>query len=932
MDSVPPVRLSVRTRTVVVAVLALALVVTGALVARRGRRARDATPSPAMAVLFSGCARVRVGPVCELKATREIRLWLPADFGSLVAVDVAGTPVSAASTTPVRGGVRFATTVPMGATRLEVHVRTRGESSTFALAVTPLDTPAWFEEVRALFRAGKLDEALARAVEIEAKGAGVMDTQRVLFVKSRVWMAQGKAAAAEGAFRESVAFALANGLLSDAADDSFALAYLLSERQHRVADARTVLDAIAGSLSGYPDGEALASYHRALLSSSTGNPRRALPALEEAIEKAERLGHSDAARGARETMAMELGQVGRHAEALEILRAIDRTEDAQTPSCLRLVTKYNIAFSELLSLQSTGDAVADADARADAVRLLQEAADLDCAETYRTAGVLAELATALAQAGKATEGRRCLERARALAPDAKADLGAGMLHADGTLAMAEGDPRRALRAFEEEQRIAHAEFRRAIEWSAVVGRASALEALGELRPAADAYSSAEEILDDLVVAVPLGEGRGTFLADRSATARARVDLLLRLGDTASALAAMRGSQRRVIASLAAARHLATLEGPDRARWEEAILTYRRERAELDDLASRDDTLSRQSAESARAARTDAHARLRGSLDAALAALRMGRVARAPLPSHAQPGTLVLAYHPLPHGWAGIAVYGATLRAARIDDFHEGAAPEALAAQLFAPFADLLAAAPRVQFLPYGAAGAIDLHALPFAGAPLVTTHDIEFAIGSDAFAAEAEPTRVGALVVADPTSDLPAAWKDGEAISALLESGRRPPVIRLMGRDATREELQRGFATSRMFFFSGHGVHAGSEGLDSALVLARHVSITAGDVLAMPNVPPEILLAACEAGKAESTAPAPGLGIAQAFLVAGARSVIAPTRPVRDGDAAILTRASVASLAPGASWDAAAALAAGQREMRRLRPNGDWAAFRAFVP
>src|SRR5438046_7321506 len=93
-------------------------------------------------------------------------------------------------------------------------------------------------------------------------------------------------------------------------------------------------------------------------------------------------------------------------------------------------------------------------------------------------------------------------------------------------------------------------------WRASLGRGEALEAMHRLDLAAGAYEQAEALLERHSLAIPLGEGRGGFLAQSNRSARLLVDLLVRLGRNADALEAARRARARVLNGVARAMRLA----------------------------------------------------------------------------------------------------------------------------------------------------------------------------------------------------------------------------------------------------------------------------------------------------------------------------------------------------------------------------------------
>jgi CHAT domain-containing protein len=63
------------------------------------------------------------------------------------------------------------------------------------------------------------------------------------------------------------------------------------------------------------------------------------------------------------------------------------------------------------------------------------------------------------------------------------------------------------------------------------------------------------------------------------------------------------------------------------------------------------------------------------------------------------------------------------------------------------------------------------------------------------------------------------------------------------------------------------------------------------DILALPRSPRWVVLAGCEAGASSEASAVESLGLAHAFVGAGARAVIAPVRPVPDRETAALMQA-----------------------------------------
>jgi len=260
------------------------------------------------------------------------------------------------------------------------------------------------------------------------------------------------------------------------------------------------------------------------------------------------------------------------------------------------------------------------------------------------------------------------------------------------------------------------------------------------------------------------------------------------------------------------------------------------------------------------------------------------------------------------------------------------------------------AAAQVTVIPYGALRGVDLHAAPWRGAPLAASKPVAYAVdlpaakaaapaalaGGGAGSPVADPPRDlpakvttpaerdGSLVVGDPLRNLPQARREAEAVHAALSARGQPSALQL-GEQATRSALRQALGTVRHLHYAGHG-RFGGEGWDSALPLADG-ELNAGDILTLP-VPPVVVLAGCETGRA-AEGPLESIGLAQAFILAGARAVVASSRPVDDRMAA---RLSEALYEQGGRPEPPALPERLRQAQRKLRDEGaDWSAFRVLV-
>jgi CHAT domain-containing protein len=194
--------------------------------------------------------------------------------------------------------------------------------------------------------------------------------------------------------------------------------------------------------------------------------------------------------------------------------------------------------------------------------------------------------------------------------------------------------------------------------------------------------------------------------------------------------------------------------------------------------------------------------------------------------------------------------------------------------------------------------------------------------------------RVAAVVLAPDPETLPASRDEALAVGRTLVGARR-----VVGRGATEARLREALAGAAVVHVAGHGVMNATNPMFSHLELARGSGRSGDDgrlevheVLDVPVASTLVFLSGCETGlgAAWSTGFVSGedyATLAQAFLYAGARNVVATLWRVQDDGAAALAERFYQHLR---SVSPAEALAAAQREMLanpRYHAPYHWAAY-----
>lgn len=341
---------------------------------------------------------------------------------------------------------------------------------------------------------------------------------------------------------------------------------------------------------------------------------------------------------------------------------------------------------------------------------------------------------------------------------------------------------------------------------------------------------------------------------------------------------------------------------------------------------------------ARAARASQLAQAQQGLDRAVAGLGDPGERRESSFSPPGPGEVILAYHPLPQGWVGFAAHGRDVEVATFDlpaealtDPSASGSRRILARSLLEPFRTAIEHAGRVRILASGRLRSIDFHSLPFGGEPLLGQHLVVYSLDLPSRSLPAPPAGGTALLVADPEGDLPAARQEATAVAAAVRTwGPAWRLERLDATDAQAGKVGQELSRVSLFHYAGHGTFSGFAGWDSTLTLAAGSRLTLGDLLTLRPVPRWIVLSACNAGHSSEQASGEGLGLANAFLLAGAQEVIAATRPADDRIARDLMHELYQSWRPG--MDLSRQLQHAQLACGRQHPEADCASFRLLKP
>jgi hypothetical protein len=889
---------------------------------------------PPPEVEYSGCWAFysEPEPVCSLfpDPDRRLRLWVRAPLPNEKIEIHAGGQSLVSLGVEINGGRYYRLDIPKQADQLTVSLLLPdgNRGSSWSLRLAESDKPWWFDEIKDL----PPPEAKRRLENLKRsalpKNRGVVWRQLALLARL-----EGDSEKEELYLKEGISADRSNHCWSGELEKVTRLAGLYIG-QGRFGDAEQILAKLQFPPKAPADAKYLTAFHWGLLGEADGDYRSALEQLQKTYDLAGRLRVTKYLRQAEQVQVRVLQHLGRSREASALVESLlNKSQLDPNNPCDRGDLLNNAGWFWLFEHESGKDAK-------DPTQMLEQAqSEFEKNRCTREKKLNARLNLALAyqQAGRWPEAQRELDQARAV--HAKPNL-AEFLWWDDLEAreeIAKGHAGRALDLYEELGKKAVLVHSPEGTLRALLGRAKAHIALNQRPDAIEALAEADREMEEQSRHIPVQEGLDTFFAYQEAATRRYLSLLLEDRQKKSAFDLARRSRSRLLRQLAVRDRLRQLTGEKQQSWLALLSKYNALRNAVDNDAADRWKLAASEDKHAREAEATNLAEARKALDSALSSLPHDTGEGELSPS--RPEEVILIYHPLPEGkWVAFAATQVGIEVAYPKLPAELPTNlETLASILLKPsrsFELAIGAARSVRILAYGPLRSVDFHALPFAGGePLMASRLVAYSLDLPLSSPPSIDGRLEALVVSNPKENLPEANKEAGTVATAVKAWRPSwKLTPLNGRDARSDAVLRALPYSRLFHYAGHGIFAGFAGWDSELPLANNSRLTLGDVLALRPVPAWVVLSACDAARTSQEAPGEGIGLANAFLLAGSQQVVAATRPVVDRSANDLMTELYGEWQPGE--DLAHALQRAQRAGYRKDPSarGAWASFRLLVP
>lgn len=908
-------------QTSILIVVAMLMMCGSCLRCGQGREAEPVQTQP-LTLLYTGCREVLTGPVCVLDKEAKLTVWIPSNTTDHVDI-TAGSGAAVHPGEWVDSGRRYEVEVGAAATELVATRSTAAGKEVFRLKLAHRAIPEPLVRAEQLKAQGELKQAQG-AIEHAIASSPQEDIALYLSLLARLRLAQGDAEQAISLLRQAIRKHEASGRISQSIVDTHVLVHALVYNGRKFGEARAAL-AASGTLPAHCDSGYYRAYSRGSLSFEVDDLRGAADAFETSQRLAGRCGLSALVAMAQNEWALVLSAAGRWEEASQAFATVvDRFRNSASEVGLVTATT-NLAWHEyfrhLVEPTRSFNIYAQLEATLELARALGAIGEA------KISNLQVNLALAALLEGKVDLAARHLALARQAGLGRDPRLGLWAMDADAQIAASQGLSDDALSKYDQIVALSQSTTFAESELRGLIGRARIYQSRGENRLALLAYASAENLVSESALRVGLTDGRAAMLAARQVATREHLSLLVSLGRNEEALEVFRHARRRTLQGLMHGVTLSKLSQPAQAKWDQAVSEYLVVRERLAATAADDWQLPKERLAAVRAERVAQEQAAVRKFDAVQASLvRSG--GQDPAFAEPKPGELLLAIGRGKDSWVAWAKTQEGILSADLGGDFSPLDPASMARVLEARLGDQLVAAKRIALLPDPALESADLHALVIAGTPLGLRAEVFYSLdlpASRSATALADDHRP-ALVVGDPEGDLPSARAEATKVAATLQ-GAGLSVQRLSGTEASFAALLSALPESSHFHYAGHAESMPQEGWGSALRLANGTRMQPADVLALSHGPRSVALLGCSTGVA-SSGPASTLGVAQAFVAAGAAEVIAASRPVSDQDAAALGESLYQNwktgqgLGPAFVATSAAAAASGV----------DWAALRLYRP
>ncbi len=838
-------------------------------------------------VEYAGCAEVFDNRICAVSSeNKTLKVWVETEPSADIRID-AGHGAKISSPTVVEGGQRFEVTLGDEVDSLVVTAKNgKNQSNQKRLLLQHIAIQPVLETIEKARLSGDLQQAKSL---LEKNLSALGDDATSL--EARMALSAGEMPQAISLFKESILRYRSKGRTLSAVYDACRLVYLLIINQSDFVAAEEWIRFCEFADRSFVELAHRITYFRSLVALVVGRYRDALADISEAEAIVRRFDFSDRFLGILLHRTSILQQLGRLEEAKRVLDQIDDFFEKQPHStpCQQSLVLENRAWLILLKLEAGESDATDPISLLLQARHIGETA-LNCEWNSRV-NIILNLALAYIHKGQIGEADKELQRLENDKTALSLFYRVWQLDLEARIASMKGKHEAALMLFSELYQLGEAAMLLEVKWRATVGMAEVYIATNKTQRAIELLQESHNQASEAILRVPLGEGRAAFVAQRRRALTLYMELLLQKREIKEALWVARRARSSVLQSIITAARSPRLSSGTSEGHHVKVAKYvqqrdalRRKMKDLWQVPADKVTLVSQQHEAERAT-------LRRLMDEAFSSEQnvVDNLWARPLPTPPE-SSLWLFYFDLGAKWIGFAMDSTQVEAITLPPVSIDSSQEVMSALLLDRFQTFIERNRRIEVVLPDGFQDIDFHTLPWPGGMLM--HRKEVAYKLDVFEQETvdkkehESTHssnapVG-LIVLDPRADLSGARSENEFIEKFV---RHSNFQILKGMSANATAFEKAVSGADFLYYAGHGTHTGAGGLESALLLSGQDTFEVGEILALRRVPQTVFLMGCETGMTGQDSEGWGVGLAQAFLIAGSETVVGAVRPISDATA-----------------------------------------------
>lgn len=901
----------------------------------------------ALEVYYSGCQTVFEGPLCELPKLDEqkqvtLTFWVAGQTTPSVRFNSAhGAAQLEFLSVKTEDGLRMEVEVPNDKGTLQIALESPN-ALTWSLKLQPYQLRHEFLGQATQLRKEKKHAQVKALLEPELAHFSLQDRGEALSLLGRSELSLKHAPAAIERLEQAYQVHLEAGNLSAALRDTTTYSYISVYRLGMQFDkASRHVNQMQGYLPQHYDSQHFYRWSQSLIAEKSSDHRQALSYSKNAMRLAVRMGNQKNADYLAHIYSRALMNLHKFGSAAQVLENSVRRNQTDKLTCEVAEYLNSLGWAQLLhrlDLQSDSDTMGiDSTKLPDPTHhfelALEISRDHEVCRPDNKEGTNSLLNLALSHLAKSD-----LDQAAHYLDKAMNNGSASLYYqmwfeqTQADLWLARNQPQRALTHFKKLNALSENSPHSYLHWRSLVGEASARASLGQHSLAQNLWAEAQNHVERESLQAPIHSGRESFLAHRQKATQAYVQSLLQTEKVQEALSIVQHARSQLLRSLQWNSRTSELNAAKKAQWQTAMAHYKQNRSELQQLKQNLWQLPQNELPQAKRDIQKLEDKVTNNLDSTFALLDLNRTAyEKPINVHGpSSGEVVLTYFKLKQSWVAFIQTKNGLSKKTLGKLPALENRNELAQVLIAPFTEALTTSEKLLIQPWGKLRQVDFHSLPLKNRPLITYTQIAYSLGIREATKKPTTEHTRALVVTDPSGNLPLARQEALAVVDILNQNPHMQVQLIEANQADATSVEQALLQSDIFHYAGHGEFNQNVISDSALILANNSQLNVGDILALPKAPRHVVLSACESAKTDKAFPLEGLGLAQAFALAGSESVIATSRPVKDELSEFITTKLYESFQ--SSGDFAAALQDAQITASEQYPDADWSTFRLITP